>query len=40
MARARAARAPKPLEAPVMTMMFFISILLFFGFGNGRDDWG
>src|SRR6201993_4020230 len=24
MARARAARAPKPLEAPVMTMMFFI----------------
>src|ERR1700735_4506204 len=39
MARARAARAPKPLEAPVMTMMFFISILLFFGLWNGRDDW-
>src|SRR6202161_3608956 len=40
MARARAARAPKPLEAPVMTMMFFISILLFFGLreGKGRDD--
>jgi hypothetical protein len=31
MARARAARVPKPLEAPVMTMMFFILILLFFG---------
>src|ERR1700733_1050957 len=28
MARARAARAPKPLEAPVMTITFLISILL------------
>jgi hypothetical protein len=36
MARARAARAPKPLEAPVMTMMFFISILLFFGLWEGK----
>src|ERR1700677_404365 len=28
MASARAARAPKPLEAPVMTITFFMSILL------------
>src|SRR5580692_10072528 len=40
MARARAARAPKPLEAPVITMMFFILILLFFGLWEGMtgDD--
>ncbi len=36
MARARAARAPKPLEAPVITMTFFISILLFFRLGEWK----